>query len=163
MSSNKGLWLLSPLCYSSPYLSSHPPHLIKFLARGPFPLRSHFLASLPALQPRPICLFDSWIPVPREIILLCTVSPKGIGWEGKGRVSCQVPWGRQGVMAAGEGGERGAKNLRLRGYVQGNAGDPGGAEKKPGCRGKCQGSFLGTSRIETGCGVMVGWIRSRET
>lgn len=69
--------------------------------------------------------------MPREIIPLCTVSPKGIGWEGKGRVSCQVPWGRQGVMAmAGGGGEeRGTRSLRHREYVQGNAGDPGTAEK----------------------------------
>lgn len=44
--------------------------------------------------------------MPREIIPLCTVSPKGIGWEGKDRVSCQVPWGREGVMAAGEGGRK---------------------------------------------------------
>lgn len=61
-----------------------------------------------------------------------------------------MPWGRQRVVVAG------TRNLlRPRGYAQGYVKDPGmSADKKPGDRGKCEGSFPDTLRAETGCGVM---------
>lgn len=52
-----------------------------------------------------ICLFDSWTSLPREIIPMCGVLPKGTGWVRRGRASCQQAVGRVGAgRLVGPGG-----------------------------------------------------------